>query len=98
MKPLRDSLQLRLSGSRCQCTVCDDYFGSERGFMRHRVGEMGTPQRRCLTPEELVHLQWVRDVRGFWLQPDARRSGDDLGALSSVEPAEECTLPLGRVA
>ncbi len=65
----------RLTGGRCQCTVCLDYFGSDRGFDRHRIGEIGTSGRRCQTAEELTAAGWVRDARRFWLQPDARRAG-----------------------
>ena len=77
----------RLSGSRCQCTVCHDLFGSERGFDRHRIGEVGSPDRRCLTADELAAASWVRDARGFWLQPDPRRAGAALQGASSTPPA-----------
>jgi hypothetical protein len=77
----------RLTGGRCQCTVCMHYFGSERGFDRHRIGEVGSPDRRCLTGVELANANWVRDARGFWLQPDARRAGTDLQGASSTPTA-----------
>lgn len=78
----------RLSGSRCQCTVCYDYFGSERGFDRHRIGEVGSPERRCLTACELTAAGWDRDAKGFWLQPDPRRAGAALGGTPGVVEAQ----------
>ena len=87
----------RLSGSRCQCTVCNDYFGSERGFDRHRIGEVGSPDRRCLTADELAAGGWMRDGRGFWLQPDARRAGAGVegtpSTLAATTVAEARTRP-----
>lgn len=77
----------RLTGSRCQCTVCGDYFGSERGFDRHRIGEVGSPARRCLTPSELQGAGWDRDARGFWLQPDLRRAGAAISVASEYHAA-----------
>lgn len=78
-----------LTGSRCQCTVCWDYFGSERGFDRHRVGEVGSPNRRCLTASELAAAGWDRDARGFWLQPDPRRAGAAISLASQHVAATE---------
>lgn len=77
---------LRLSGSRSQCPVCGDYFGSDRGFDRHRVGELGSADRRCLTADELLADSWVRNDRGFWLQPDHRRAGAGVEG-ASVPPS-----------
>lgn len=89
----------RLTGSRCQCMVCGDYFGSERGFDRHRVGEIGAPDRRCLAATELAASGWVRDRRGFWLQPDPRRAEAGLDAASVAQaeavPPNGTAPPLG---
>lgn len=76
-----------LRGSRCQCMACLDYFGSERGFDRHRIGDVGSADRRCLTAEELASADWVRDGRGFWLQPDPRRTGAGVEGASDAPPA-----------
>lgn len=78
---------MRLTGSKCQCTVCSLGFGSERAFDRHRLGEVGQPDRRCMTVGELVTAEWAKDDRGFWLVPDARRAGVDLQAPSAPIPA-----------
>jgi len=78
-----------LKGCRCQCPACGEYFGSERAFDRHRVGEYEVPgrasdSRLCLTLRELLSAGWHRSVRGFLLTPDPRRAGaDKQGALQT---------------
>jgi hypothetical protein len=66
---------LRLTGNRCQCPTCGDYFGSARGFDRHRIGTVGTTDRRCMTEVEMLAAGWQRNARGFLLTPDPRRAG-----------------------
>lgn len=75
----------RLTGSRCQCADCGKYFGSVRGFDRHRVGKFDNPakRRRCLTLVELLARGWDRDARGFLLTPDLRRPQGHAGASIS---------------
>ena len=65
----------KLTGNRCQCTVCGDYFGSVRGFERHRVGSVGASDRRCMTVAEMLAAGWQRNPAGFLLTPDPRRAG-----------------------
>lgn len=57
----------RLTGCRCQCCACGDYFGSVDVFDRHRVGEHGV-NRRCLSADEMTALGWARNERGFWIR------------------------------
>ena len=69
-----------LKGCRCQCVACGEYFGSERAFDRHRVGDYAEPgqwrgTRRCLLLDEMMAAGWQRSARGFLLQPDPRRAG-----------------------
>ena len=64
----------KLTGCRCQCVACGEYFGSVRGFDRHRVGEYEA-NRRCLDLGEMLQSGWARDGRGFLLTPDPRRAG-----------------------
>jgi len=77
---------LTLTAGRCQCTACGEYFGSERAFDRHRVGEYAQPgewrgTRRCLTLADMLAAGWHRSARGFLLTPDPRRAGaGDQGA------------------
>jgi hypothetical protein len=77
----------RLTGSRCQCPTCGDYFGSVRGFDRHRIGAIGSPERRCLSAVELLHAGWRRTARGFLLTPDARRAGASISSPCEPPPA-----------
>jgi len=69
-----------LKGCRCQCAACGEYFGSERAFDRHRVGDYAAPgqwqgTRGCLALAAMLADGWVRSARGFLLQPDSRRAG-----------------------
>lgn len=69
-----------LNGCRCQCAACGEYFGSERAFDRHRVGDYAAPgqwrgTRRCQTVAALLAAGWHRSARGFLLTPDPRRAG-----------------------
>jgi hypothetical protein len=77
----------KLTGNRCQCPTCGDYFASVRGFSRHRIGTVGTADRRCLTSEELGELGWRRNDRGFLLTPDPRRAGTRAEGPSVTPPA-----------
>lgn len=68
-----------LKSCRCQCAACGEYFGSERAFDRHRVGEFEVPgraadSRRCLRLRELLCAGWHRSAQGFLLTPDPRRA------------------------
>ena len=50
-----------LKGCRCQCAACGEYFGSERAFDRHRVGDYAEPgqwqgTRRCLPLPDLLEF------------------------------------------
>lgn len=61
-----------LTGNRCQCTACGDWFNSTSSFDRHRVGAfeatMQANTRRCLSAGELTARGWVRNAAGFWIQ------------------------------
>jgi hypothetical protein len=77
----------RLTGNRCQCPTCGDYFGSLRGFDRHRIGTVGAPDRRCKTEAEMMADGWQRNARGFLLTPDPRRAGASISAPRITPPA-----------
>jgi len=89
---------LKLTGSRCQCPTCGDYFGSVRAFDRHRVGPYANPgqwrgARRCLTEPEMIAAGWARNGRGFLLTPDPRRAGAGLQGDNGTLPATELPGP-----
>jgi hypothetical protein len=60
----------RLTGSRCQCPTCGDYFNGLDAFDRHRIGsyaKSGQPDtRRCLAVAEMQARGFIRNAAGFW--------------------------------
>jgi hypothetical protein len=69
-----------LTAGRCQFATCREYFGSERAFDRHRVGDYAKQDewrgnRRRLTIPEMIGVGWCRNARGFLLTPDPRPAG-----------------------
>lgn len=60
----------RLSGNRCRCTACGEYFNSVSAFDRHRLGSYQNRggQRRCRTWRELRSLGWAVSAAGFWIE------------------------------
>lgn len=60
------SKQRKLTGDRCRCAVCGLHFNTTEDFDRHRVGRVGSSERRCRTAGELAAASW-RQVGGlFW--------------------------------
>lgn len=56
----------KLTGNRCQCPTCGEYFNGLAGFDAHRIGPFdGT--RRCLTVAAMDARGWVRNAAGFWV-------------------------------
>lgn len=89
----------RFTGNRCQCPTCGEYFGSVRGFDRHRIGEYGK-SRRCIPAADLLTAGWNRNARGFLLTPDPRRAGADIPAhrapSARVQPTPALRAPETR--
>ena len=56
---------MKLTGSRCQCPACGEYFNSTWIFDRHRIGAY--PQRRCMTVDEMRSKGYVTNAGGFWI-------------------------------
>ena len=83
----------KLTGGRCQCAACADYFNSISTFDRHRVGDCGTKSgRRCLTAAELIARGWSKNVRGFWIERAMRREASTTCAQPSHPPLPAATL------
>lgn len=81
-----------LKGCRAQCVTCSEYFGSDRAFDRHRVGDFAKlgewrHDRRCLTAAEMDATGWVRNGQGFRLAPDPRRAGAGVQGPRVTQPA-----------
>ena len=88
---------MKLGTRNNQCAGCLQGFGSMGAFEAHRVGPFGTgpkgtsPDRKCLTVDEMSSLGWKRDLRGFWHteapegRPNHWNAGN--GLVQPVEPA-----------
>jgi hypothetical protein len=63
---------VKLSGTRNQCSGCDEYFSSNESFDMHRIGEHGK-DRRCATPTEMLAKKMVKNKRGFWLRRERKK-------------------------
>ena len=57
---------MKLSGNRCQCVACGEYFNRVSTFDKHRVGDHETG-RHCLTPEQMGAKEWKPNAKGFWV-------------------------------
>ncbi len=55
---------MKLTGDKCRCMACGEYFTTTRNFDKHRKGKY--PLRAC-TPPAAAGL--VRQPSGFWSGP-----------------------------
>jgi hypothetical protein len=62
----------KLTGNRCQCPTCSEYFNGVQPFDKHRIGDYAKPgqpnTRRCLTVTELEAAGFIRNAAGFWCE------------------------------
>jgi hypothetical protein len=58
--------EMKLTGSRCQCIACDEYFNSTFAFDKHRIGEHGKT-RRCMTIDEMLAKGMEKNEALFWV-------------------------------
>ena len=88
-----------LTGSRCMCPQCGEYFSSVATFDRHRVGGFagvgGVNTRRCLTVPEMLAEEWPKTEKGFWLRPVARPVHSVCGGTSRPPPATDAPTSSG---
>lgn len=56
----------RLTGNRCKCSACGEYFHSVGAFDRHRTGTYQPLARRCLSTHEMRERGMVQRSDGFW--------------------------------
>lgn len=56
----------KLTGNKCECTACGQFFNRVSTFDRHRVGQFGV-DRRCLTMDEMTAKGWRLNDKRFWL-------------------------------
>lgn len=83
----------KLTGCRCQCPTCGEFFGNVRGFDRHRIGTVGEPDRRCLSAAEMICNGWHRNARGFLLTPDPRHAGAGVAGARAAPAATGVAAP-----
>ena len=62
------NVRKKLSGDRCRCPTCGEYFNSTGMFDRHRVGRYLPMERRCLTVAEMEARGYVQNAGGFWIR------------------------------
>ena len=88
----------KLTGGRCQCTVCREYFTSTATFDRHRVGQFAKPgeqhgTRRCLAVADMIADGWVKNQRGFWTNVPPQAAYSDIAAPRAPLPVQHQGVP-----
>jgi predicted DNA-binding transcriptional regulator AlpA len=96
----RSQILRRLTGSRCRCPTCDEYFNSTSAFDRHRAGpwrDQGM-HRRCLSADEMTARGWRLNAKGFWIERQRPVAGLDRARISGdqVAPAVRGRPPSSR--
>jgi hypothetical protein len=86
---------MKLTGSRCQCAACGEYFNSTGMFDRHRTGAYSDfgAHRRCLTASEMLAKGYLKNAAGFWIRQANRRRTDSSGDLPSPLPVSRPGTP-----
>lgn len=78
----------KLTGNRCQCPTCGEYFTSTRAFDRHRVGSYAKPgqpnTRRCMCAAEMDAAGFERNARGFCGEPGRVATYSEIPAPRSI--------------
>jgi len=83
-------MRRKLSGQRCQCATCGEYFNSTYAFDLHRAGDYGV-NRRCLTVEGMQSRGMALNATGWWVsqlsdyRPDAVSSRGETRISASEE-------------
>jgi hypothetical protein len=83
----------KLTGNRCQCSACWEYFNGAAGFDFHRVGEYGL-SRRCLTVTEMVSKGYGKNPAGFWVT-DSRAQRAARASAAGVSDARKAVAAIG---
>ncbi len=58
----------KLTGKRCQCSVCKEYFSTVNNFDRHRVGTHADG-KTCADPETVGLVIGQSGPSTFWVMP-----------------------------
>lgn len=84
----------RLTGSRCLCRGCGEYFNSVRSFDCHRIWASATV-RRCITPDEMFGKGMSVNSSGFWITEPLRE--DRVKAAAPQISAVPLETPVGHL-
>ena len=58
---------MRVTGSRCKCAECGDFFNSTTAFDKHRAGPYDRPPFRwCLSEFAMEVVGMAKNADGFW--------------------------------
>lgn len=85
----------RLTGSRCRCGGCGEYFNSLSSFDLHRAGIHGVG-RYCRTPGEMLGMGMRRTDLGFWIERHRGESRQKPGPRAP-ETRSRLTLTQGAI-
>jgi hypothetical protein len=62
----------KLTGSKCQCVVCNEVFSTEKNFDKHRKGDH-EGGRYCVDPKS-VNLELRSSQNGpYWVEPNKNK-------------------------
>lgn len=84
----------RLTGSRCLCRGCNEYFNSVHAFDRHRIWTSPTV-RRCLTADQMAGSGMSVNSSGFRITKPRRKHR--VQPAPSQIPAVLRDTPMGRL-
>ena len=66
---------MKLTGDRCRCAHCNEFFNSQTAFEKHRIA------RQCRTPGQMKALGMTVNASGFWItkpNPILRVTGGEI--------------------
>ena len=52
--------------ARSECAACRYVFSSLSSFDKHRTGSLSDKTRRCMTEEEMIKAEMVKNGKGIW--------------------------------
>lgn len=82
---------MKLTGQRCQCPDCREYFNSVAAFDRHRDGSHKKQTRHCVDPAK---LGMSRNAAGFWITaPKPVRPAYITGPVAFTSPQGRTISP-----
>ena len=73
----------KLTGKRCKCPSCGEYFSTVSNFDKHRKGSHADNDRHCVSPDS-VGLE--QNGRGLWAMPGTPRDYEPRDYFSLAIP------------